>query len=164
MKVASESAMVPIASVAPLSGGGADGAPPGAPPVTGLSAFSAATRMSLRRLVASACAAARGEQQRAVGEQRVSGIRMLSRHVRCDARTGVRVGGDDRLNARIGEFITRAEDVGGPGTCAAGELRQALAITAVLHIDVGLHGQANLQRMGGELTWVEAHAHRHTLH
>jgi len=42
MKVASDSAMVPIASFAPVSGGGgAAGAPTGAPPVTGLSAFSA---------------------------------------------------------------------------------------------------------------------------
>src|SRR2546423_6188585 len=41
MKVASDSAMVPIASFEPLSGGSPAGAPAGAPPATGLSAFSA---------------------------------------------------------------------------------------------------------------------------
>src|SRR6266478_2088435 len=46
MNVASDSAMVPIASVEPLSGGSPAGAPPGAPPATGLSAFSADTAFS----------------------------------------------------------------------------------------------------------------------
>src|SRR5215831_21237013 len=39
MNVASDSATVPSASVAPVSGGGAAGAPSGAPPPAGLSAF-----------------------------------------------------------------------------------------------------------------------------
>ena len=40
MNVASDSAIVPTARAAPVSGGGAAGAAPAAPPVTGLSAFS----------------------------------------------------------------------------------------------------------------------------
>src|SRR5439155_444255 len=52
LKVASDSAMVPIASVEPVSGGSPAGAPPGAPPATGLSAFSADMACILR-----ACAA-----------------------------------------------------------------------------------------------------------
>ena len=61
MKVASDSATVPSASVAPLSGGGAAGAPPGAPPAAGLSAFSPDIALSTTASVqAPACAASAG--------------------------------------------------------------------------------------------------------
>src|ERR1700730_10977778 len=58
MKVASDSAMVPIASAEPVSGGSAAGAPPAAPPATGLSAFSADIAV-----IPGACAAQRSALQ-----------------------------------------------------------------------------------------------------
>src|SRR3984893_5351261 len=164
MKVASDSAMVPIASAEPVSGGSPAGAPPGAPPVTGLSAFSADTAFSSPKACASRRALVlqmprrtrelRAREQGGIGRGG-GGQRMHRRGL---------VGGYDGLHACVRQRIARAEHVRRPGRRGIGELRKARPAATVAYVHVGLHGKPDLQRVRAHLARIECDAHRHALH
>src|SRR5215472_14114608 len=162
MNVARDSATVPSARVAPVSGGGAVGAPCGAPPLTGLSAFSLAIAPRLVGLasVRAPCRARQGQVHRQSARRHGRGRCACGR--RCPRRR--LIGGDDGLHARIRFALARVECRARPGRLVARHLRQARAVVATLHVDLRLHRQADLQRVSGNLTRIERNAHWHALH
>src|ERR1700683_3126039 len=119
MKVASDSATVTNASFAPVNGGRPAGAPLGAPPAAGLSAFWGDMRGA--PLQAPSVQVGRPCRQVRIRQQTLAGARARGGGRR---RRLLPVGGNDRLHARIGQRIARAEHIGRPRHGTARQLRQ----------------------------------------
>src|SRR6516165_2686642 len=136
MNVASDSATVPSASVAPVRGGGAAGARCGAPPPTGLSAFVSAMAVSARSRDRSVQAPGRSRERHVCHE--AAGRLTVARGGDARRRRGCRrlIGGDDGLYARIRLGIARCEHGGRPRSLVARHLRQARTVVTTLDIDL----------------------------
>src|SRR5574340_128733 len=157
MKVASDSAMLPSASVPPVSGAGAVDA-------------GVATRLSRAsgRSSSEGARVARRRAQRTLrgarsGRPRDARVAAFLAAALRELRRGAFVGGDDRLDAALRGLVLHAEHVGRQHRRALRDARQPRAL-AVVGVDLDIHRQADLQRMRGELPRIEGDAYRNALH